>query len=177
MSSRRRVPRHLPSGRGVSGHLPSGRRVSRQMSSGRRMPRHLPSGRGVSGHLPSGRSACLTDAECQGKCLPDEEFQGICLLDAKCQGKWDPDEAYDGAPHTGNRAVTVVASRRDCQGTVHSIKHAFGSRHCDSIQFYSLHISYIYIPHLAYCTIRRDEYNEDAGVKDDETRHLGRRPS
>ena len=33
-------------------------------------------------------------------------------LDANCQAKWDPDETYD-------RAVTVVASRRDCQSTVH----------------------------------------------------------
>jgi len=73
------------------------------------MPRHLPSRRGVSGHLPYGRSACLTDAECQGKFLPD----------AECQGKWDLDEAYDGAPHIGNRVVTVVASKRDRQGTVH----------------------------------------------------------
>ena len=85
---------------------------------------------------------------CHGICLPNEECQGISLLDAECQGKWDPDEAYDGAP-PGNRAVTMVAYRRDCQSTVHSIKHAFGSRHCDSIQFYSLHILYIYIPHLA----------------------------
>jgi len=34
----------------------------------------------VSGHLPSGHSACLTDAECQGRCRPDKECQSICLL-------------------------------------------------------------------------------------------------
>jgi len=104
----------------------------------------MSSGRGVSGpHLPSERSACLTDAECkgkflpdaecQGKCRPDDACHGICLLDEQClhhpdaarltdaeyQGKWDPDEAYDGAPHIGNRVVTVVASKRDRQGTVH----------------------------------------------------------
>ena len=84
-----KVPRQMSSGRRVPWHLPSGRGVSG----------HLPSGRGVSGHLPPGCSAFLTDTE--------------------CQGKWDPDEAYDGAPHRGNRAVTVVASRRDCQGKVH----------------------------------------------------------
>jgi len=138
-------------------------RVSKQMSSGR----------GVSGHLPSECSACLTDAECQGKflldtecqgkcrtddtrhsiCLLDKDCQGISLLDAECQGKcrpedachsiclldeecirhpdaarltdaecqgkWDPDEAYDGTPHIGNSVVTVVASKHDCQGTVH----------------------------------------------------------
>jgi len=32
--------------------------------------------------LPSERSACLTDAECLGRCRPDEECQGICVLNA-----------------------------------------------------------------------------------------------
>jgi len=44
------------------------------------MPRHLPSRRAVSEHLPSGCSACLTEAECQGRCRPDEGCQGIYLL-------------------------------------------------------------------------------------------------
>ena len=44
--------------------------------------------------------------------------QGTSRPDEECQGKWDPDEAYDGA-HIGNRAVTVLAFRRDSQGTVH----------------------------------------------------------
>jgi len=57
-------------------------RVSRQMSSGRCMPQHLPSRRGVSGHLPSEGSACLTEAECQGRYRPDEGCQGICFLNA-----------------------------------------------------------------------------------------------
>jgi len=75
--------------------------------------------------LPSGCSACLTDAE--------------------CQGKWNPDEAYDGAPHIGNRAVTVVAyaTVRARYIAAKTIKHAFGS---NSNQFYSLHLMYIYIP-------------------------------
>jgi len=72
------------------------------------------------------------DVECQGKCHPDDTCHDIYLLDeclchpdaarlihAKCQGKWALDEAYDGAPHIGNRVVTVVASKRDRQGTVH----------------------------------------------------------
>jgi len=82
----------------------------------------------VLGYLPSGCSACHTNTE--------------------CQGKWDPDEAYDGAPHIGNRAVTVVAyaTVRVWYITVKTIKHAFGSRHCDPNQFYSLHLMYIYIP-------------------------------
>jgi len=68
----------------------------------------------------------LLDAECQGKCRPDDTCHDIRLLDeclrhpdAECQGKWDPDKAYDGTPHVGNRVVTVVSSKRDRQGTVH----------------------------------------------------------
>jgi len=44
------------------------------------------SGQGVSGHLPSERSTCLTDTECQGKCLPDNAYYGISLPDEECQG-------------------------------------------------------------------------------------------
>ena len=46
----------------------------------------------MSAYLLSERSVCLTEAECQGKCLwdcprdgiclPDKESQGICLLNA-----------------------------------------------------------------------------------------------
>ena len=138
----------MPSGCGVSGHLPTRRRVSRQISCGRRVSRqilsgrcvpwHLPSGRGLSGHLPSGCSTFLTDAE--------------------CQGKWNPDEAYDSAPHIGNRAVTVVAytTVRARYIAANTIKHTFGSRHCDSNQFYSLHLMYIYyIPrHIDHIALR-----------------------
>jgi len=49
------------------------------------MPWHLPSGQGVSAHLPSERSACLTDAECQGKCHLDDACHGIWLADAEYQ--------------------------------------------------------------------------------------------
>jgi len=99
------------------------------------MPWYLPSRRGVSGYLSSGRSACLTDAECKGKCRLDDACHDICLLDeclrhpdtvhlihAECQGKWDLDETYDGTPHIGNRVVTVEASKHDRQGTVHCSK-------------------------------------------------------
>ena len=44
------------------------------------MSRQTLSGRGVSGYLPSEHSAFLTDAECQRRCRPDKECQGICLL-------------------------------------------------------------------------------------------------
>jgi len=36
--------------------------------------------------LPSERSACLTDAEFQGKCLPDDTSHVIYLPDQDCQG-------------------------------------------------------------------------------------------
>jgi len=46
------------------------------------VPRHLPSGRGVAVHLPSEHSACLTNAEYQGRCHPGEGCQRICVLNA-----------------------------------------------------------------------------------------------
>ena len=104
----------------------------------------------------------LLDTEWQGKCHPDNTCHGVCLLEeclhhpdaahltvTECQGKWDPDKAYNGAPHIGNRVVTVVASKRNYQGIVHcseDFELAFGSRHCNSSQFYSFHRIYIYIP-------------------------------
>jgi len=148
------------------------------MSSGRQVPRHLPSGRGVLGHLPSGRGV---SAHLPSGC-------SACLTDAECQAKWDPDEAYDGTPYIGNRAVTVVAyaTVRARYIAAKTIKHAFGSRHCDSNQFYLLHLLYIYIPsHVDGIALgdsnkgslpdetRRNENdinevdtNEDAGCKD-----------
>ena len=103
----------------------------------------------MSGHLPSGCSPCLTNAE--------------------CQGKWDPDEAYDGTPHIGNRAVTVVAyaTVRVWYIAAKTITHAFDSRHCDSNQFYSFHLMYIYIPrHVDGITLR----DSNKGSLLDETR-------
>jgi len=126
------MPWHLPSRRGVSGHLPSGR--STCLTDAECQGRC---------HSDDARhSICLTDEDCQGISLLDTECQGKCrpdnachdiyllgeclrhpdavrLIHAECQGKWDLDKAYDGAPHIGNRVVTVVASKRDRQGTVH----------------------------------------------------------
>jgi len=56
------------------------------MSSGRHKPWHLPSRLGVSGDSALGHSASLTDAECQGKCRPDDTSDCIGLLDEECQG-------------------------------------------------------------------------------------------
>ena len=166
MSSGRRAPRHLLSGRGVSGHLPSGRSAcpTEAECQGKCLPDeecqgicHLDAPRvlqtqsvkaNVLRTTHSTASAFRTrsvsvffllDAECQGKCPPDDTCHGICLPDdarhgvcfwtrsvrafflpdatrvlrTQCHGKC-LDDAYDGARHIGNRAVTVVASRRDC---------------------------------------------------------------
>jgi len=112
MSSGRRVPRHLSSGRAVSGQFSSRRSVSRQMSSGRRVPRYLPSGRRVSRQMSSGRSLSWRRASRRGVSWHLPSGCSAFLTDAECQGKCRPDKAY-------NRVVTVVAPRRDCQGTVH----------------------------------------------------------
>ena len=93
----------------------------------------------------------------------------VCLTDAECQGKWDPDKAYDGVPHIGNRAVTVVAyaTVRAWYIAAKTIKHAFGSSHCDLNQFYSLHLMYIYIPrHIDSIALR----DSNKGSLPDETR-------
>jgi len=55
---------------------------TQRVSYRRRVSRQMLSGRSVSGHLPSECSTCLTDAECQGRCRPDEGCQGIGLLNA-----------------------------------------------------------------------------------------------
>jgi len=68
--------------------VPYRRRVLRQMSSGRRVPRHLHSGRGVSSGRSAYltdiecHGKCRPDDACHGICLPDEEYQGICNPDA-----------------------------------------------------------------------------------------------
>jgi len=74
------------------------------------------------------------DADCHSICLPDGAWQGIFLLD------------------TSRRRVSWHHGHTGCQGTehcskysLHIRKHAVGSRHSDSIQFYSLYLMYIYI--------------------------------
>ena len=132
----------MSSGRGVSGHLPSERSVclTDAESQGKFLPDAELQGKYRTDDTRHG--ICLTnedcqgisllDAECQGKCRPDDTCHDICLLDeclrhpdaarqihAECQGNWDLDEAYDGAPHIGNRVVTVIASKLEHQGTVY----------------------------------------------------------
>jgi len=76
---------------------------------------------------------------------------------------------YDGAPHIGNRAVMVVSytTVRAWYIAAKTIKHPFGSRHCDSNQFYSLHLMYINIPRHVDGIALRDS---NKGSFPDETR-------
>ena len=112
------------------------------------------------------------DAASHGICLPDGACQGIFLLDAAvsghfpsgrsrvrafsfwtqlCQGIFLLDAAVSGQMASG-RCVLWHCSYAGCRGTEHRskyscciCKYAVGSRHSDSVQFYSLYLMYIYI--------------------------------
>ena len=107
------------------------------------------------------QGAVRLDAVYHGLCLPDGACQGIFLLDAAvsghfpsgrshvrafsfwaqpCQGKWRPDDA---CRHHGHAVFqgTEYRSKYSCRIG----KHAAGSRHSDSVQFYSFYLMYIYI--------------------------------
>jgi len=102
--------------------------MSSQMLSGRRATRHMPSGRRVSGHLASGRSVCLTDT--------------------KCNGEWRPDNASHGSKRP-DAAVTALKIARSLTSHPHSrTQAAGGSRGSESIQLYSLYLTYSYIRYL-----------------------------
>jgi len=96
----------------------------------------------VSGHFPSGRSRVRAFSFWTQPC------QGIFLLDA----------AVSGQMASGQR-VSWHRGHAGCQGTEHHSKyscrirkHAAGSRHSDSVQFYSFYLMYIYICY--YHTLR-----------------------
>ena len=106
-----------------------------------------------------------------GICLPDGACQGIFLLNAAvsghfpsghsrvrafsfwtqpCQGIFLLDAAVSGQMASGRR-VLWHSGHAGCQGTEHHSKyscrirkHAAGSRHSDSVQFYSFYLMYIY---------------------------------
>jgi len=96
---------------------------------------HFRSGRTVSGHFPSGRSRVRAFSFWTQPC------QGIFLLDAAVSGQM-----------ASGRRVSWHRGYAGCQGMEHRSKysrrihkHAAGSRHSDSVQFYSLYLMYIYI--------------------------------
>jgi len=112
------------------------------------------------------------DAARHGICLPDGAWQGIFLLDAAvswhfpsgcsrvrpfsfwtqpCQCIFLQNATVSGKMVSG-RCVSWHHGHTGCQGTEHRSKysrgirkHAAGSRHSDSVQFYSLYLMYIYI--------------------------------
>ena len=96
-------------------------------------------------------SICLPDGAWQGIFVLDTRCQGIFLLDARCQGIFLLDVAVSGQMASGRR-VSWHRGYTGCQGMEHRSKyscrihkHAAGSRHSDSVQFYSLYLMYIYI--------------------------------
>jgi len=112
------------------------------------------------------------DAARHGICLPDRACQRIFLLDAAmsghfpsgrscvrafsfwtqpCQSIFLLGAAVSGQMVSGRR-VSWHHGHAVCQGTEHRSKyscrirkHAAGSRHSDSVQFYSFYLMYIYI--------------------------------
>jgi len=109
----------------VSGYFPSGHMVLG----------HFPSGYTVSGHFSSGRSRVRAFSFWTQLC------QGIFLLDTVMSGQM-----------VSGQCVLWHHGYPSCQGTEHRSKysrrihkHAVGSRHSDSVQFYSLYLMYIYI--------------------------------
>jgi len=124
--------------------------------------------------LPDGawQDIFVLDARCQGIFLLDARCQGIFLLDAAvsghfpsgrsrvrvfsfwtqpCQGIFLLDAAVLGQMASGRR-VSWHRGYAGCQGTAHRSKysrrihkHTAGSRHSDSVHFYSLYLMYIYI--------------------------------
>ena len=131
----RSSPRHLLTGRSVAAHFRSGRTMSGHFPSGHTVSGHFPSGRTVSGHFPSGCSRVRAFSFWMQPC------QGIFLLDAAVSGQM-----------ASGRRVSWHRGYAGCQGTEHRSKywrridkHAAGSRHSDSVQFYSLYLMYIYI--------------------------------
>ena len=103
--------------------------------------------------LPDGvwQGIVVLDAWCQGIFLLDARCQGIFLLDAQCQGIFLLDAAVSGQMASGRR-VSWHRGYAGCQGMEHRSKysrrihkHAAGSRHSDSVKFYSLYLMYIYI--------------------------------
>jgi len=80
-----------------------------------------------------------------------ERVRAFSFWTQPCQGIFLLDAAVSGQMASGRR-VSWYHGHAGCQGTEHCSKysrrirkHAAGSRHSDSVQFYSLYLMYIYI--------------------------------
>jgi len=94
-------------------------------------------------------------------CLLDGSWQGIFLLDTGCQGIFLWTQPYQGiflldvavsGQMASGQCMSWHRGYTGCQGTEHRSKYScrihklmVGSRHSDSVQFYSLYLIYIYI--------------------------------
>ena len=133
--SQRKTHMQCEFGRSSPQHHAPGRSSPRHLLTGRSVAGHFRSGRMVSGHFPSGRSRVRAFSFWTQPC------QGIFLLDAAVSGQM-----------ASGRRVSWHRGYAACQGTEHRSKylrrihkHTAGSRHSDSVQFYSLYLMYIYI--------------------------------
>ena len=94
----------------------------------------MPYGRRVSAYLACGRSVYLTDT--------------------KCNGEWHLDDASHGSKHP-DAAVTALKIARSLTSHPHSrTQAAGGSRVSESIQLYSLYLTYSYICYLTEHSVR-----------------------
>ena len=113
----------------VSGYFPSGRsRVSAFSLWTQPCQGIILLDTAESGHFPSGRS------HVRAFCFWTQPYRGIFLLDASGRHmSWH--HYYTGCQGMEHRSKY---SGRLC-------KHAAGSRHCDSVQFYSLYLRYVHL--------------------------------
>jgi len=164
--SQRETQRQCEFGRSTPWHRAFGCRMPGRHASGCSSPWHLLTGRSVSGYFPSGRSRVRAFSFWTQPC------QGIFLLDAAVSGHFPSGHSRVRAFSfwmqlcqsiflLGTTVSGQMASGRRmswhhghtvCQGMEHRNKyscrirkHAAGSRHSDSVQFYSFYLMYIYI--------------------------------
>ena len=139
---RTQLPWHMPSGRGVSGHSPSRRNacLTDAECQGKCLPYevcqgicHPDAARVLQTQSVKANVVRTTHATASAfwtrsvrpfairthRVSYRRRVSWQFFPDGACQGKCRLDKAYDGVPHIGNRAVTVIASRHDCHGTVH----------------------------------------------------------
>jgi len=94
---------------------------------------------------------CIRTQLATTPCVWTERVRAFSFWTQPCQGIFLLDTAMLGQMASGRR-VSWHRGHAGCQGTEHRSKyscrirkHAAGSRHSDSVQFYSFYLMYIYI--------------------------------
>ena len=133
--SQRKMHRQCEFGRSMPWHHAFRRSMPGRHASGCSSPWHLLTGQSVSGYFPSERSRVRVFSFWTQPC------QSIFLLGAAVSGQM-----------ASGQHVSWHHGHAVCQGMEHRskyscriCKHAAGSRHSDSVQFYSFYLMYIYI--------------------------------